>query len=735
MAEKLDVLIEAERRGILPDSKREVLAEARRRGLVSLAPVPLDPLRAPDPGMQTDDRTQWQMLGGDLSNAGKGLYRGLEATAQGGAQLAMRAPHLRAGEFASELTGVPNYTAMVRQSVDDQAKASADAFANSEAGQSLAGNVGQFTGEVLATAPLAVASLPAKGASLPGYLRSAFVGGATGAGVQPVTEGDFGPAKFNQVLIGGTAGAGTAGLLRGGMATLERLGYAPNALAQVANAANRGANRSGYAQAGEELAERTGVRMTPGQVSGSRVQTALENMSRQSVFSSDIAMQADEKIAEDAVRFINRAMDGLVPTPAGTAQVGERIQLAAKTSVARILKRREEVAGQQFGPIERVLGDRQFVDYSSTRTTLDDLIDEYSSVATPEADRIVAQAKAMRGRLTGQHTLGQFQRQRSYFGRASQGQGTVFDDIDRTVNQRVAKRLYAAMSDDLDTSASRLAGNAGAGIVPANYFQGQVQAPGIAAALREANANYRRYSQLADGLRAHPVARLFGKDVQVDGEDWFNTLAPEQVVTRLGSMAPTEIRMVRQYMEGADPEAWQQYKRLLVQNALDAAQTLPASAGPRQVAFNAGTFLRTLGGDKPARLAQLRELYSAEEMSQIDDAFKVARRLGDRFGSNPSGTGPYMEVQSFLASVKQRSVEALASTGGEALGLRKIANVMLNADGRRALIELSKLPPQSRQAASLAGFLAGVIAGKQAVYPDVRDGHQRQDGSGDQGRQ
>lgn len=734
MADKIELLLEAERRGILPESKREVLAEARRRGLVSGAPVPMDPLRAPEPRGQTDGRTQWQMVREDLSNAGQGVYRGLEATAQGGAQLAVRTPHLLAGGALSESLGFPDPMANVRQSVDDQARESAQAFASSPAGQSVAGQAGQFTGEVLATAPLAVASLPVKGASLPNYLRQAFVGGATGAGVQPVVDGEFGPNKLNQVLVGGTVGTGTAGLLRGGMATAERLGFAPNALAQVANVANRGANRTSYAQAGEELAERTGVRMTPGQVSGSRVQTALENMSRQSVFSSDIAMKADEKIAEDAVRFINRAMDGLVPTPAGTAQVGERIQLAAKTSVARILKRREEVAAQQFGAVERALRDRPFVDYGNTRTALDDLINEYRSVATPEADRIVAQATAMRQRLMGQHTLGQFQRQRSYFGKASQGQGAVFDDIDRTVNQRVARRLYAAMSDDLDASASRLSGNVGAGIVPAGYFAGQVQQPGVAAALREANANYRRYSQLADGVRSHPIARLFGKDIQVDGEDWFNTLAPEQVVSRLGSMAPTELRMVRQYMEGADPEAWQQYKRLLVQNALDAAQTLPASAGSRQAVFNAGTFLRSLGGDKPARMAQLRELYSAEEMSQIDDAFKVARRLGDRFGSNPSGTGPYMEVQNFLQSVKQRSVEALASTGGEALGLRKIANVMLNSDGRRALIELSRLPQGSRQAASLAGFLAGVIAGKQAVYPDVRDGDQRQDRGGNQGR-
>jgi hypothetical protein len=723
MADNMELLLEAERRGLLPDDKKAALAEARKRGLVPMAPVPMDALKQPEPMMgDGQPLDQWGMLGGDLSNLAKGGIRGVEAAAQGGAQVAMRAPAISSFRAMTSAAGLPDNIGQVVQSVDDQAALSARQFSQSPAGQSVAGKFGEFVGATAATAPLAAASIPKKGAGVLEFLRKSAQAGAIGTLPAPVTGGDYLGEKTKQVLLGATVGAGVSGGLRGSMALAERVGYAPNALAQVSNVANKRANRTPYAQEGEELAERTGVRLTPGQVSGSRVQTALENMSRQSIFSADVAAMADEKLASDAIGFIDKAMDSITTNPASAATVGSKIQVASANAVGKITARREAVARQQFGPIEEALGDRKFVQYDNTRKSLDDLIAEYQAVQTPEARRIVKQAAELRDGLAQPQSLGDFQRQRSYYGKATQGKGTVFDEVDRTVNQSVARRIYAAMSDDLDASAAKLEGNLGAGIVPADYFKGQAQAGGnLAQALREANANYRRFSQLAEGVKAHPIARLFGKDIEVDGEDWFNTLPPEKVISRLDNMAPTEVRMVRQYMEGADPEAWQQYKRLLVQNALDEAQTLPASAGSRQVQFSAASFLRTLGGDKPAKLAQMKELFSAQEMRDIDDAFNVARRLGDRFGSNPSGTGAYNEVQSFLQSVKDRTGQALASTAGEALGLRKVANVMLEADGRRALMELSKLPPNSRRAAALLGYLSAVVAGQQTVYPDVQD--------------
>src|SRR3990167_4916874 len=97
MADRIEGLLEAERRGILPAEKREALAEARRRGLVPAAPVPMDGTRPPEGVPKSNGESQWTTVGRDLSNAAQGVYRGLEGTAQAGAQLAMRNPGMLAG--------------------------------------------------------------------------------------------------------------------------------------------------------------------------------------------------------------------------------------------------------------------------------------------------------------------------------------------------------------------------------------------------------------------------------------------------------------------------------------------------------------------------------------------------------------------------------------------------------------------------------------------------------------
>lgn len=51
MADKIALLLEAERRGILPDNKKALLAEARKRGLVPGGQRP-----APQGGMTREQR-------------------------------------------------------------------------------------------------------------------------------------------------------------------------------------------------------------------------------------------------------------------------------------------------------------------------------------------------------------------------------------------------------------------------------------------------------------------------------------------------------------------------------------------------------------------------------------------------------------------------------------------------------------------------------------------------------
>src|SRR5690606_32293579 len=111
--------------------------------------------------------------------------------------------------------------------------------------------------------------------------------------------------------------------------------------------------------------------------------------------------------------------------------------------------------------------------------------------------------------------------------------------------------------------------------------------------------------------------------------------------------------------------------------------------------------------DKPDKVERLRSLFDPGEFSEIMDAMQAARRMGDKFGANFSGTGPYQEVSQAL---RDFSIRGLATTASTAAGFNRVARMMLNSDGRKARIELAKVPPGAKRANDLAAYLAGVSA-------------------------
>jgi len=271
---------------------------------------------------------------------------------------------------------------------------------------------------------------------------------------------------------------------------------------------------------------------------------------------------------------------------------------------------------------------------------------------------------------------------------------------------------FFALIDDLDAVGAKLDEAAGFGQnmpVPEGM---SVTRP--SELMRQANDDYRRHSQLLEAVRNSPLKRLLGDEFNVEDFMTVNTLAPETVIQRMGAMKPTELNLVRDFMEKNAPDTWQQYKRMLLDDALSAAETVPASGGANSLPFNASGFIRAIGGDKPEKIERLRAIFNPKEMAEVMDAMQAARRMGDKFGANFSGTGPYNEVmqasRGFVDAIKGASVRALAGAASPMIGLNSVARMMLNADGRRALIELSKVPPGTKRANDLAAYLASVAA-------------------------
>jgi hypothetical protein len=612
------------------------------------------------------------------------------------------------------------------QNYDQAVKAEARQFQQGP-GSTFAGKVGEFVGQGTATAPLGAVAVPARGAGLLASAGRAALAGGASALAQP-TEGGEGYAgqKAAQFGLGAAVGGGIPIAARGLMTAAESA-IPSNVVQRVANVFSKRANAQPFAQESEALAQRTGIPFTPGQVSGAKMQTGLENLSRQSLFSADKAFEADTRTANAAINYINRTMDNISPGSVSAQGVGEKVQTTVRNVIKSIGENRAATAARQYGAIDKALGNRPVVRYDKTAETLRNILGEYEDVPGQAAAAIRKQLEGMLEDVSKKpaYTLSSAQKARTVYGKAARGSADIFKDVKTSEQARIAKRLFGAMTDDIETSAAALDTGPQFGPGLMTREQGDIIGRGgVADAWRKANENYRNYSQLIDATEASPLRRLVGDKVDVGDFMTVNKLPPEKVVSTLGTMTPSELGMVRNVMERSAPETWQEYKRLLVQNALDEAQTAAPSMGANALPFNANKFVSVLGGGKPAKIAQLKAVFTPQEYAQIDDAFQAMRRLGDKFGANYSGTAPANEVLGILRG----GIRGTVNVASQTLGMRKIANVMLNANGRRALIELSRLPPQSRQAASLAGYIAALASGQGGA--DVGPNGQVQQGGG-----
>ncbi len=505
-----------------------------------------------------------------------------------------------------------------------------------------------------------------------------------------------------------------------------------NVTARALNFFNDRANAQQFAAEGEALARRTGIDLTPGMVSGGRAQTAMENMARQSVFSADTAFQADERIANQAIANINRIMDRVSTDSVSVQGIGQRVQESVDKAVKTVVDRREDVAKAQYGAIRRMVGDAPIVDYAKTRKVLQEIIGENTDVLGNDPRRVRVQAQRMLDELSGKDgfSLDSARRSRSSYGAAARGQANLLSNVDRNVNKTFAKRLFRAISEDIDSAGQRLdeaAGFGQNGMVPAGA---NVMRP--SEMLKAANDEYRNHTDLLRKIEQSPLRRLLGDKLDVDGFTSYS-LPPETVVNRINEMKPSELAQVRYFMEKNEPEVWGQYKRMIVEDALSAAQTAPASAGANHVPFNAGGFIRALGGDKVDKIERLRATFDPSEMAEIMDALQAARRMGDKFGAPHSGTGPYNEVvqasNGFVDAFKNASLRAAAGTAAPIAGFNKVARMMVDSNGRRALIELSRLPPGSRKANDLAAYLAATatVGSDEPLEIDIVGGRREGD--------
>jgi len=655
------------------------------------------PLDAPSPPQAAYNPTEG-MSGLDQFTAG--TTQGIVSTNNAIEQFIVNNPGVAAafGMAAPGMTD-PRIAQTVNANIDENARLDAPLL------ETTGGKVGSVVGQTLATAPAGVGGKVVQGGkALMNTLRAALAGMQAGAAsglAQPVenaNDGGYNAAKAAQV----GEGAGIGAL---GGAVLNRAGAGLNAMRPTnltkgaLNLASMPSRNSPTALEGAALAKQTGVDLTAGQVTGSKALIAAENATRQSIVSRDLAAIADQKHVQQLADHFTRTMDGITKSSASPAVAGAQVQSAVKNTIRGLEDVRRKAAETDFGAVRAMTQGKAAIQPDNTANALKAILEENAQVGTPGADSLAAFASKQlsnvgkeAGQAPAQGNLDKIMTLRSYLSKVAGGQAKISGE---NQDRRIAAQLLQTIDDDIEANAAAIGGDLGG-------------------ALKKANANYRAVSQQIDSVKASPLGKIMGEDFAGALESGgFNKIAPEVVMDRMAKLKPTELGIVRGILEKSDPESWAILKRGLLEDAIDKASQMPPSAGVNNAVLRPTQLVKNVGEQK-----RLEAVFSPSELSEINAGLNVARRLGDSTGYNFSGTAAQQEALSLMNRATNAGLKGAAHTVGGIFGTRELARIMNNADGRRTMLEMSRLGPKSQRFRELAAKLTAISSTQGGSDPN-----------------
>lgn len=558
---------------------------------------------------------------------------------------------------------------------------------------------GRMGAQVAATLPASGIGMAARGATA---LRTAgkvgAYGAATGAGVaalNPVTDvrapttmsdlingqrqegSDFWDSKFKQTAVGAAAGGilSAGGKLVGNalQGTVNAPRKAVNALvapqpitptgpvtrtAQVFTGTPAGIRR------GDRIVDSTGINLTPGQRSGGKAMTMMENVARGSVWTRDKMFAGDQARARQMLNTIRSTARDMSPTKTSPEAFAIALQDNVKTSVKSLAEARSAFGRKAYGAVEEAAGGAPIVQTRATLDTIASVVDEFKGVQGADAAAIARQADAFFNSLSGDGAIsaGKALRQLQAWEQAARTGTGIFEGVqDRTTAKMIAGKLARALHDDLDATADMAGGS-------------------IGEALRAANKGWRDYSRQIDTMEASALGRLVGEDFADDVAGVaFNRVSPEKVWSRLDGLSATELESVKQYMQRSSPDLWQQYQRLTLERARDAARASAPSMGSRTLGINPGAFVRSLegGSGQKAVDAQKRLKVIFDDHRRLNDLLEAGRRMADSTGTNFSGTAGASEIMQMPGLLGKVAEGAKATIGafGPLVGTQQVARL------------------------------------------------------------
>ena len=396
--------------------------------------------------------------------------------------------------------------------------------------------------------------------------------GALGGGVAATHVAEPGESKLWQIA----PSVALAGGIQGGIEAVSGLvrPLASTVTTKQQAAASGGLLKENPAfEAGLALEQKTGVKLTPGELTGSRW---LSQMTPPSGF-----LNARSKAA---MRYFLQLRDKLSANPKPPVELARKFDDATADILDEMRRARKLVSDHKFAMFRKNVE-------SVDAAPLYEKMRQLSEAAVPGTTEgpIVAltrklgkQLESGNGTLTAEQTLAWKER----IDKLLAGKSNLFKDVDAAKQKWLGAQLEDALYKSLEVTADKAA------------VSGRL-AP--AALLKDAVAWHKKMSQPINELRDSALGAIFGKQ-QLPSEA-VQKLTPEAAAAKLMELQPSQIRAVYKILNETRPDLINQYQATTLYNAMK--QAVKPEAGVEISAsmtkFNPRAALEALRGREEVR--------------------------------------------------------------------------------------------------------------------------------------
>ena len=391
----VDLLLEAESKGLLSKSEQTRLNKARKMGLLEptkpdpvilanpAAPAVIDLGYDAEPELKLDDiYNPISRVNADTTTGGPADLRaiaGLKSTTAGVANYLKQQPGIEEVRVSEgDVFYRPNGSSQFIQF--DENPVTARDFAD-------------MTGGAIETIPPTVAGVATGGNPL-AVAGAQALGSTLRHGISSQIEGD------DEISLTGRAlDVGLKTGLAGGLQKLSNTAFdttidrlRPNNI--VAGQVNK-ALSTPTAQAGRIAAEHTGMDLTPGAISSNKMILGAENATRQSYFTAGQVHAHDVKLGEQAIKHIEQTINTIDRNAMGPEAVGNTVRDTIFGTVQKIYNTRASQAKIDYGVVRELSGNQKFFEFNNLRTALQDVAGQYQGIPGSDSSKVARQAAQM----------------------------------------------------------------------------------------------------------------------------------------------------------------------------------------------------------------------------------------------------------------------------------------------------------------------------------------------------